>query len=216
MRLKVSFTADFSCPWCFIGERRLFRAIDELGSDTQIDIDYRPFELNPHIPARGMDRKEYRTRKFGSWEQSQAMDARVTAVGKTDGIALNFGRVTRTPNTLAAHSLMRLAAKEDCQRVLADKLFLAYFSDGRDLSDPAVLRVIASESELLRDQIDAVLGAREGEEEVRALEQEAYHRGIRGVPLFEIGAATISGAQPVAMLADALRRIETPRSPAAI
>lgn len=205
-RLPVTMMSDFVCPWCFIGERRLFRAIESLPAELQVDLSYRPFELNPDMPAGGISRREYRVAKFGSWARSQAMDAQVAATGQADGIAFNYDCVMRTPNTLPAHRLMWLAARAGSdQRLLADRLFTAYFTDGLDLSDKAVLRGIAAGAGLPGDRADAVLDGPEGEREVRALVADAYRRGIQGVPLFEIGGMAISGAQSVAVIADALR-----------
>lgn len=207
MRLPVTMTSDFICPWCFIGERRLFRAIESLPAEMQVDLSYRPFELNPDMPPGGMDRREYRVAKFGSWARSQAMDAQVAAAGEADGITFSYDRMTRTPNTLLAHRLMWLAASEGRdQRLLADRLFAAYFTEGLDLSDRAVLRGIAAGAGIPTDRADAVLDGREGEQEVRTLVAGAYRRGIQGVPLFEIGGMAVSGAQPVAAIAEVLRR----------
>ena len=207
MRLPVTMTSDFICPWCFIGERRLLRAIESLPAGVHVDLSYRPFELNPDMPAEGLARREYRTAKFGSWARSQAMDAQVAAVGEADGIAFNYDRVARTPNTLVAHRLMWLAAIEGTDQMrFGDRLFTAFFTEGLNLSDKAVLRRIATEGGLPADRTDAILDGPEGEQDVRALVASAYSRGIQGVPLFEIGSMAISGAQPAAALAEALRR----------
>ncbi len=106
MRVTVTITSDFICPWCFIGERRLEKTIATLPPEVQVDLQWRPFELNHDMPVEGMDRMVYRSAKFGSWERSQAMDAEVEAVGKVNGIEFAYDRITRTPNTFAAHRLM--------------------------------------------------------------------------------------------------------------
>lgn len=207
MRLPVTMTSDFICPWCFIGERKLFDAIARLPADVQVDVSYRPFELNPDMPAEGRDRKEYRSAKFGSWARSQAMDAKVASSGKAVGLDFNYDRVKRTPNTMPAHRLMWAVAYEGGnQGVLATRLFTAYFTDGLDLSDHAVLRRIAVEAGLSEERADTVLDGDLGAAEVHALTQEAYAKGISGAQLFEIGGATLSGAQPVEVIEDALRR----------
>ena len=207
MRLPVTMTSDFICPWCFIGERRLFSAIERLPADVQVDVSYRPFELNPDMPAEGKDRKEYRSAKFGSWAKSQAMDAQVAAVGQAAGIAFNYDWVKRTPNTMLAHRLMWAIAYEGGDHgVLATRLFTTYFTDGLDLADRAVLRRIAVDAGVSEERADAVLDGDLGAAEVQALTDEAYRKGIQGVPLFEIGGATISGAQSVEVIEDALRR----------
>lgn len=207
MRLPVTMTSDFICPWCYIGERKLLSAIERLPADVQVDISYRPFELNPDMPAEGRDRKEYRSAKFGSWAKSQALDAQVTDAGKAVGLTFNYGWVKRTPNTVLPHRLMWAVAYEGGdQAVLANRLFAAYFTDGLDLSDHAVLRRIAVEAGLSEARADEVLDGELGTAEVQALTGEAYAKGIHGVPLFEIGGQALSGAQPVEVMEAALRR----------
>lgn len=207
MRLPVTLTSDFICPWCFTGERRLAAAIARMPADVRVDVGYRPFELNPGMPAEGLDRKAYRSAKFGSWARSQELDAQVVRVGQADGLDFNYDRVTRTPNTMLAHRLTWLAANEGGdQALLANRLFAAYFTDGLDLADRGVLRGIASGAGLAADRIAAVLEGDLGEAEVRGLAAAACRKGIRGVPLFEVGGVVLSGAQPVAAMTAALLR----------
>lgn len=205
MRITVTITSDFICPWCFIGERRLEKAIATLPQDIQVDLQWRPFELNHDMPVEGMDRMVYRSAKFGSWEHSQAMDAEVAAVGKVNGIEFAYDRITRTPNTLAAHRLMWLAGEAGNPTLLADKLFTAYFTDAFDLSDPEVLKRIGVDAGLPAARVAAVIDDGEGAKQVRQLEMEAHRLGIRGVPLLRIGNVVISGARNSAVLAAALR-----------
>jgi predicted DsbA family dithiol-disulfide isomerase len=205
MRITVTITSDFICPWCFIGERRLEKAIATLPQDIQVDLQWRPFELNHDMPVEGMDRMVYRSAKFGSWEHSQVMDAEVTAVGKVNGIEFAYDRITRTPNTLAAHRLMWLAGEAGNPTLLADKLFTAYFTDAFDLSDPEVLKRIGVDAGLPAARVAAVIDDGEGAKQVRQLEMEAHRLGIRGVPLLRIGNVVISGARNSAVLAAALR-----------
>ena len=148
MRVTVTITSDFICPWCFIGERRLEKAIATLPREVQVDLQWRPFELNHDMAVEGMDRMVYRSAKFGSWEHSQAMDAEVAAVGKVNGIEFAYDRIARTPNTFAAHRLMWLAGEAGNPTLLADKLFTAYFTDAFDLSDPEVLKRIGADAGL--------------------------------------------------------------------
>ena len=201
MRVTVTITSDFICPWCFIGERRLEKAIATLPPEVQVDLQWRPFELNHNMPVEGMDRMVYRSAKFGS----QAMDAEVVAVGKMNGIEFAYDRITRTPNTFAAHRLMWLAGEAGNPTLLADKLFTAYFTDGFDLSDPEVLKRIGADADLPPARVAAVIDDSEGAKQVRQLEMEARRLGIRGVPLLRVGNLVISGARTSAVLAAALR-----------
>jgi predicted DsbA family dithiol-disulfide isomerase len=207
MRRAVTLTSDFICPWCFIGERRLAKAIKRLPADVQVDVSYRPFELNPDMPLEGLDRKEYRSAKFGSWARLQVMDEHVAEAGRGEGLAFNYDRVTRTPNTMLAHRLMWLAANEGGdQTMLADRLFAAYFTDGLDVSDREILRSIALKAGLPAERVAGVLDGNLGDAEVRALTAGAYRKGIQSVPLFEIDGVAISGSQSVAVIETALRR----------
>ena len=204
--IQVSITSDFICPWCLIGERRLQVALARLPGDVAVRMRWLPFQLNPTMPKEGLDRRAYRTAKFGSWERSQALDAQVAAAGRGDGIAFNHARMLRTPNTLAAHRLMRLAAREGDPTRLADRLFGGYFIEGEDLSDNGRLAALAVEAGLPEANVQAVLGSDEYGDEVRALEAEGRVAGITGVPFFQFGEIAVYGAQSVDVLLDALKQ----------
>lgn len=209
--IPVTITSAFICPWCFIGERRLARAAaklsEDLREDVRLEISWRPFELNPNIPAEGIDRRAYRIAKFGSWEYSQRLDAHVIEAGKQDGATFNYDRISRTPNTRRAHRLvwwvMRSGGSPD---VLVHKLFEAYFVEGRDLSSPAELAAIAAKADLPQDAVAGFLATDEGAEQVVAAENEAHRNGINGVPDFRLAAIGFSGAQPIEIMTEALRR----------
>ena len=207
MRLPVTMTSDVICPWCYIGERRLMDAISGLPPGVEVDVRYLPFQLNPDMPAEGVTRRQYRIAKFGSWERSMGLDAQVAAVGASVGLAFNYEVVERTPNTTLAHRLIwAMGEQSGDQAALATRLFAAYFTEGADLSDPAVLRRIAEEAGLSAAAIDGVLDGDVGRVEVEALTRAAYARGVQGVPLFEIGGVALSGAQPVEVIEGALLR----------
>src|SRR4051812_11117695 len=123
--------SDVICPWCFIGKRRLETAVGVRGGPVKVRR--LPVPLNPKMPKAGISRREYRTRKFGSWERSMELDAKVVAVGEEEGIHFAFDRIERTPNTLEAQRLIWLAEKEDVQDAVVEALFRAYFTDGRDI-----------------------------------------------------------------------------------
>jgi predicted DsbA family dithiol-disulfide isomerase len=206
MRIEVAVTSDFICPWCIVGERRLRKAIASLPSGIEVGLNFRPFELNPDMPAEGRDRKAYRVAKFGSLERSEAMDAQIVAVGKGEGIDFNFDKIIRTPSTFAAHRLMWLAQKEGEPEKLADLLFSAYFTEGQDIGNRAVLTALAAKAGIAAARAEPLLESDEGAAQTRALEMRAYEAGVSGVPYFEIGGFAVVGAQSPAILADALRR----------
>src|SRR5262245_66371452 len=110
MSLAVDVISDVICPWCYIGKRRLEKAAAALNGQHEVRVRWLPFQLNPTMPKEGISRREYRTKKFGSWEHSQELDARLVAVGQEEGIQFAFDRIERTPNTLDAHRLISLAA----------------------------------------------------------------------------------------------------------
>ena len=144
MVLHIDVISDVICPWCFIGKRRLEKAIAALDRQHEVRVRWLPFQLNPTMPTEGISRKEYRIRKFGSWERSQELDAGVVAAGQTEGIHFAFERIERTPNTVDAHRLIWLADKEGVQDAVMEALFRAYFTEGRDISNrPALIDVVA-------------------------------------------------------------------------
>lgn len=212
--IPVTITSDFICPWCFIGERRLARAAakssQDLREEIHLEITWRPFELNPNIPPDGIDRRAYRIAKFGSWEYSQQLDAHVIAAGKNDGAIFNYDRISRTPNTRRAHRLVSWVTREGSNAdSLVDRLFEGYFIDGRDLSSPAELAGIAGKAGLPRDAVAGFLASDEGTDQVIAAEAEAYRNGIHSVPDFRMGSIGFSGAQPIEIMSEALRRAST-------
>src|SRR5258707_14945263 len=143
MKLAIDIVSDVICPWCFIGKRRFEKALRLRPPEVEIEVHWRPYELNPDMPAEGIDRKLYRTRKFGSWEHSQALDAQVAQAGAGDGIPFAFDRMERTPNTFDAHRLIWLAGKQGAQAAVVEALFRAYFLDARDIGDREVLAQVA-------------------------------------------------------------------------
>src|SRR6478735_5243079 len=191
--LTIDVISDVICPWCLIGKRRLEKA---LGNRPAV-VRWHPFQLNPDMPREGIDRKSYRIRKFGSWERSQELDAQVGAAGRGEGIAFNFDKMARTPNTLDAHRVIWLAGERGVQDAVVEALFLAYFTDGRDLSDRATLAEVADGAGLCRAEVDELLAGDAGLDVVRAGEEQAHRLDVSGVPFFVVnGRVALSGAQP--------------------
>jgi predicted DsbA family dithiol-disulfide isomerase len=191
--LTIDVISDVICPWCFIGKRRLEKALGV----RPATIRWHAFQLNPDMLREGIDRRAYRTRKFGSWERSLELDAQVAAAGRGEGIAFDFDRMARTPNTLDAHRIIRLAGERGVQDAVVEALFLAYFTDGRDISDRVTLAEIAAGAGLDRAEVDELLAGAAGMEAVRAGEHEARRLGVSGVPFFVVnGQVALSGAQP--------------------
>ena len=198
---------DFICPWCWIGEEHLERALAASNFSTDRQIIFLPYQLNPDMPVQGMDRKTYRSGKFGSWARSQAMDAQVTHAGKAIGLQFAYERIEKTPNTLAAHRLVwrEQQAGSDAS-FLVKAIFKAYFGEGRDIGDLKVLADIAAEAGLDRGAIVDFLNTDEGTAEVLKLEAMTKASGVRSVPSIQIADDVISGAQPVEVMTRILRR----------
>ena len=199
MAVRIEIVSDVICPWCYIGKRRLEKALALVEGQGAPEVTWLPFQLNPGMPAGGMPRAEYRRAKFGSLERGRQLDARVAAEGAGEGIAFAFDRIERTPNTIEAHKLIGLA--QDQSRVV-NALFKAYFEEAKDIGDPKVLAEIAAQC--------GVQGwPEEGEKrahDVSQLEQEVREMGISAVPTFIFARRTgVSGAYPAETLAQAIR-----------
>ena len=203
--LGLSIVSDAICPWCWVGKKRLERALLTLGPAAQFRITWRPFELNPQMPKEGMERRDYRMRKFGSLERSQAMDAQMTTAGAQEGIAFRYDLIRRTPNTFDAHRMIWLADREGVQDAFVEALFRAYFSQGRDIGDSAVLADVAASAGIDRIRAAAFLQGSEGATEVRRDLSIASRAGLSGVPTFVLdGRVLFSGAQPPEVMASVL------------
>jgi len=208
MKLGIDIVSDVICPWCFIGKRRFEKALRLLPPEIETMVHWRPFELNPDMPIEGIERKLYRTRKFGSWERSQALDAQVAQAGAGEGIPFAFDRMERTPNTFDAHRLIWLAGVEGVQDAVVEALFQAYFVDALDVGDRDVLARIASAAGL-------VLDSQRGSDAVREEESWTRRQGVQGVPYYLInGATAISGAQNPELIAAFLSREISTLTPA--
>ena len=201
--LAIEVASDVVCPWCYIGKRRLEKAVGLLKNEFQVEVRWLPFQLNPDMPTEGMPRADYRKAKFGSLERSKQMDARVIAEGKGEGIDFAFDRMERQPNTTQAHRLIALAENQDA---VVEALFHAHFEQGRNIGDPKVLAEIAAQCGVKGWPQEAEKRA----SEVSKLEEEVRELGISGVPTFIFERRHgISGAYPPEQLAEAMRQAAT-------
>ncbi|HJP35145.1 MAG TPA: DsbA family oxidoreductase [Gammaproteobacteria bacterium] len=192
----LDIVSDVVCPWCYIGKQRLSGALELLGPELPMRVRWRPYELNPTMPRDGMDRKAYYVRKFGSEEYVEQLIANVAANARNDGLELNYANITRVPNTRMAHRLIWLAERFDAQDAIVDGLFAAYFVDGRDIGDSAVLIDIAVAAGLERATVENFLAGDEAYDIIETEEREAQSSGIQGVPAFLLnGRFLFSGAQ---------------------
>jgi predicted DsbA family dithiol-disulfide isomerase len=208
-QLKIQVISDTICPWCYVGKRRLERAIALLGNPP-IEVEWKPFQLNPTMPREGMNRREYRTRKLGSWQHSQVLDAQVRAAGEEVGIAFAQDKIVRTPNTLASHQLIWLAGLHARQDAVVEAIFREYFCNGRDIGETAVLLELGLSAGLMRGEMERRLNSAETREAVLREERKVRGLTVRGVPTFIVnGVPLASGTQPEAVLASAFRAAVT-------
>jgi predicted DsbA family dithiol-disulfide isomerase len=207
MTITIDVISDVICPWCYVGKRRMEKAIAaRRGHDVRVR--WHPFQLNPHMPKEGKPRKEYRTAKFGSWEQSLKLDAQVAEAGQAEGIEFAFDRIERTPNTLDAHRLIWLADKEGLQDPVVEALFRAYFTEGWDISNPQLLLDVVAGAGLDRDRAEALMGSDDGVATIRAEEDQAHRNGVQGVPFYVVNnKAVLSGAVGPSAFLDAFDRV---------
>jgi predicted DsbA family dithiol-disulfide isomerase len=197
MILAIDVISDVICPWCYIGKRRLEKAIGAVDGQHECRVRWHPFQLNPLMPKDGISRKEYRIRKFGSWERSSELDAHVAAAGAAEGIPFAFDRIERTPNALDAHRLIWLADQQGVQDAIVEALFRAYFAAGRDISNRDRLIDVVAEAGLDRQRAEIVLNSDEGMDAIKAANEQARRFRVESVPFFIVnGGITLSGAQP--------------------
>jgi len=212
MNLSVDIISDVICPWCYIGKRRLEKAI--AAHDAQVKVRWLPFQMNPAMPKDGISRRDYRTKKFGSWERSLELDAQVAEAGATEGILFAFDRIERTPNTLDAHRLIWLADQQGCQDAIMEALFRAYFTEGRDISKRKTLIDVVAETGLNRQRAEAVLNGDEGMEAIKEAEELSQRHRVDGVPFFIVnGKITLGGAQPPEAYLEAFGKASAPLPP---
>ena len=205
--MRIDIHADIVCPWCYIGKRRLERALTSVGSD--VHVTWRPFQLNPTMPLDGMDRTTYLKAKFGSLEAFGRMEAQLLAAGADEQIPFAFEKIARTPNTFAAHRLVWYAAQQAKQDEVVEALFRAYFLEGKNIGDLKTLTQAAAEAGPERVETDTFLSSEKGVAEVRADEAVGRRLGISGVPYFVFnGTVSIAGAQPPASFVSAIRQAE--------
>ncbi|MFT5632030.1 MAG: putative DsbA family dithiol-disulfide isomerase [Gammaproteobacteria bacterium] len=207
--LRIDIVSDVMCPWCIIGYRQLAAALE--ASDVDHEIHWHPFELNPNMPSEGQDIGEHLAEKYGTTpEQSLANRAMMTARGKEFGFEFNFADGFRMHNTFNTHQLLHWANEQLRKNDLKQALFTAHFTNGRNLSDDAVLVDIAAEIGLDRDEATAVLADQRFASTVRQEQQFWTQQGISGVPAVVFDRQhLVTGAQGVENFKSILAQITT-------
>jgi predicted DsbA family dithiol-disulfide isomerase len=204
--LPIDVVSDVVCPWCFIGKRRLERAITL--ADVPVVIHWRPFQLDATIPSGGKSRRDYLEQKFGSLERIGKMHEHIAKLGAELGIPFEFDRIEVSPNTLDAHRLIRWAAESNAQDAIVEALFRAYFIEGRNIGNGEILAEIAGSAGLDRKAIADRIASGDERAEVQADIAGAQRMGVTGVPTFILANRYgLVGAQSPEELARALRQV---------
>jgi predicted DsbA family dithiol-disulfide isomerase len=204
--VRIDVVSDVVCPWCFIGKRRLEKAL-ALTPDIPVEVHWRPYFLNDWIPREGMSREQYLTTKFGSPERYKGIAQRVGAAAAEEGLVYDSDRMKRQPNTLDSHRLIRWAEDIGKAAEMKQRLMDLYFTEGADLTDRVVLVQAAADVGLDPEDIRAALDSDQDVAEIEREAQSAKEAGVEGVPMFIFGGKfAVSGAQAPDYLAEAITR----------
>ena len=204
--MQIDVISDVICPWCFLGKRRLDKAI-AMFPEEKIEVVFRPFFLDPSIPPEGLDRHKYMADKFGE-ARLKTLHKPLEETGAADGVPYNFDKITRTPNTLDAHRLIRWSMSAGKQPAVVEALFVAYWRDGKDVGDIQVLADIATSCGMDGREIAILLKQDTDKAAVLTEAQKAMEMGVQGVPTMIFNHKYgISGAQDAATVADTIRKL---------
>lgn len=206
--VQIDIVSDVMCPWCYIGKKRLDKAVAESG--IAVSEHWRPFQLDATLPAEGKDRQQYLDEKFGGSERAAAVYDQVREAGEKEGIPFDFKAIKVSPNTLNAHRVIRWAANggPGVQSALAQRLFALYFEEGVNIGDVEVLADAAAECGMDREIVADLLASDADIEKVQAEIAVAQRMGVSGVPCFIVESRyVIVGAQDPGVLARALSEI---------
>ena len=195
--IKLDIISDPICPWCYIGKTHLDRAL-EARPDHPFEIEWHPFQLNPDMPSEGMDRRAYLEAKFGGPDGAASVYGRIADTAKEAGLKnVDLDGITRTPNTIDAHRLIHWAGLEGRQTAAVSRLFKAYFEEGKDIGDHAVLLDIADGIGMDRAMTERLYSTDADADDIRARDAHARSRGVTGVPTFVVANThVLPGAQP--------------------
>lgn len=193
--MRIEYVFDTVCPWCYVGKRRLERALAQR-PETRPRIVWRPFLLNPDLPPEGIDRKLYLDRKFGGAARVQRVHAAVAAAGRAEGIEFDFDAIARMPNSLNSHRLIRYAGGTGREAEVVEALYRAYFTLGLDIGDIRILADIGASVGMEREQIMAHLASEADAAGVLGDNARAHRLGVNGVPCLILeGSYALAGAQ---------------------
>ena len=209
-KIKIDIVSDINCPWCYLGDARLKKAMEESGEKYEFEIRFKPFELSPNAAQEGQDKKEYFIQNYGkdAPERMDGSSRHIAELGEAEGVTFNFDKSSVVHNTFNGHRLIWLAEQYGVQEQVAVALFEANFTDGRNMNDTAVLTEIGAVNGIPAERLENFFSSEEGKKEVREQEQWAQAAGVRGVPAFIFNDKyMVSGAQPASALKEFFGRV---------
>ena len=183
-QLKIDIVSDIVCPWCVIGFKKLSKAMEDLNEEILFEVNWKPYELHPEIPKEGFNKEEYYKIKFGNSNGSRDRFNHITEEGKKAGLEFNFNKSKNLPNTFLAHRLLWFSRSKDMQDVMAEALFHAYFTEGRDIGSINELISISTESGLQKTEIEDFFKTDVGSDEILREELRAKEMNIFSVPTY--------------------------------
>ena len=183
-QLKIDIVSDVVCPWCAIGYKKLSKAMEDLNEEILFEVNWKPYELHPEIPTEGFNKEEYYKIKFGNSNGSRDRFNHLTEEGKKAGLEFNFDKSKNLPNTFLAHRLLWFSRSKDVQDVIAEALFHAYFTEGRDIGSIHELISISTENGLQKSEIEDFLKTDIGSDEILREELRAKEMKIFSVPTY--------------------------------
>jgi len=213
-KITIDIVSDVVCPWCYIGKRRIEKAMTQLSDQFEFEVSYLPFELNPTTPSAGLNQKDYLTKKFGSEEKYNQITQHVTAIAAEEGLSFDFEMQKVSPNTRDAHRILWYAKREGKQLALKEAFMNAYFEKGVDLTKRENLIELSEKAGLSPEKVSTLLNSEEGLVEVIQSEELNHQRGISGVPYYIINNQYgISGAQTADVFVRAFSEIGSQLTP---
>ncbi|TGK12885.1 DsbA family oxidoreductase [Leptospira fletcheri] len=212
MKTAISIYSDVVCPWCYIGKRRLESAIEkwkETHPADEIQVEWKPFQLNPDLPPEGTDRDAHMVSKFGSLERVKSMTERVAEIAKQDGLEFHNLEKGHQPNTFLLHTLIRKAKKYGKESELAEVFFRNFFSEGKNLSEDSVILASLKEAGVPESELAAVKADDRLIAEIESEETDGKQMGVTGVPFYIFNEKyAVSGAQPVDLFLQVFDRLK--------
>ena len=217
--VHIDIVSDVMCPWCFIGKKRFEKALGAIGDDVAVEVNWRPFQLDPTLPREGKDRDQYLSEKFGSIERARELYRNVENAGAGEGIPFRFEAIAVSPNTLDAHRLIRWAqtAGDGVQGRVVEALFELYFLKGQNIGDHAVLIEVARQAGMDAAVVESLLASDADREAIQQEIALAQQMGVTAAPCFILeNKYAVMGAQEPETIADAIRQVAADKSAATV